>query len=149
MTLPAGTTIVAAKRALRDLLKARPALDGVLVNYGDPAERGRREQVWLGRVRQADQEPVALRSGTRTRDEVYELWVHVDVASKATAEENEARAVDLIREVESVLANDPKLGGTEGVLFAVVTEMSMNTVETGDGPSTSAVLTVTVRARLR
>lgn len=139
---------MAVKAALRDSLKTRPALQGVLVNYGDPGDRGRKEQVWMGRIERADQEPVALRQGRRKRDEDYDLWVHIDVASKVQAEDNEARAIELVQEVESVLAEDPSLGEVQGVLWAVVREMRVNTVETGEGPSTSAIVIVNVRGRL-
>jgi hypothetical protein len=143
-----GTTIVAVKRALRDGLALRPALQGVLVNYGDPGDRGRREQIWMGRIQRADQEPVALRQGRRKRDEDYDLWVHIDVASKVTPEDNEARAIEIVQEVESLLADDPSIGNVPGVLWAVVSQMRLNTVETADGPSTSAIVTVNVRGRL-
>jgi hypothetical protein len=144
-----GTTIVAVKRSLRDRLKARHGLSGVLVNYGDPGERARREQIYIGEVRTPEHEPVAIRAGTRKRDETYELSVHVQCASKVQPEANEVRLVELIHEVESELAEDPTVGSVPGVLFAVVSELSFRTLETPDGPVSAAVVIVTVRARLK
>lgn len=146
--MPSSSTIVATKRALVMALQTRPALNGVLISYADPGAKGRKEQVFIAEVRNADQEPVALRTGTRKRDEEYELDVYVDVLSKASAETSEERTMELVAELEEFLANDPKINNTPGVLWAVVTDMRMKTAETGDGPSTRCIVTVTVRGRL-
>lgn len=141
----ATSTIVSTKRALVDHLQGRPALNGVQVTYADPGDRARAEQVWLGEVRTAEQEPVSLRSGRKQRNESYELDVICD-ALKATAETAEARCLELVAELEELLAAATL--DAPGVLWATVTDMRLKTAETANGPLARAVVTVTVRARL-
>ena len=92
-----GTTMAAARRALRDLLAARPALAGVPVGYGDPIEGAGREHLWLGAAQTDRQEAVAL--GRHRRDETYTINVHVDVATRRDPADSETRAVQLAWEV--------------------------------------------------
>lgn len=147
--MPVGSTIVATKQALIDALNDRPGLDGVLVSYGDPGDQARKEMIWVGDIRIGSQEPVAIRATPIKREETYELWVNVTVAGKATNEKNEIRALELVHEVEELLSVDPKLSNeVDGLLWAIVTEMSLSTTQGGDGPITTAVVTVEVKARL-
>ena len=147
--MPVGSVIVTTKKALIDALNDRPGLDGVGVHYGDPGAIAGKEVIWIGDVRVADQEPVAIRTAPIKREEVFELWVTVDVFGKANAEKNETRTLEIVNELEELLSTDPKLSGSvEGLLWALVTEMSLKTDHTGDGPATRAVVTVQVTARL-
>lgn len=147
--MPVGSTIVATKQALISLLNSRPGLDGVLIHYGEPGDLARKETIWIGDVKVADQRPVAIRATPTKREEVFELWVTVDVNGKANAEKNEIRAIELVNEVEELLSIDPKLSNeVEGLLWAIVTEMSVTTDQGGDGPITRALITVEVTARL-
>ena len=50
--------------------------------------------------------------------------------------------------VEEVVADDPQLSNLTGLLYCQVSEMSMSTVETGDGPATTVTLTINAKARL-
>ena len=142
------STIVSAKRSLLDSLASRPSLNGVLLAYADPGDKRRREQMFYAEVRVSEQSPVALKSGRRKRDEEYELDLIVDCASKASPETSEARCMELVAEVEDELADDPTIRGTDGVLWATVTDMRLTTMETGDGPMSRATVTITVRGRL-
>lgn len=147
MTAPTST-IVPAKKALASALRLRPALEGVLVAYADPGDKGRREQMFFAEVRQADQDPVALKAGRRRRDEEYELDLIVDCSSKPSAEAAESRCMELVAELEEELAEDTTIHATPGVLWALVTDLTLKTAETGDGAIARAVVTITVRARL-
>ena len=146
--MPAGTTIITVKRALLDRLDSQPGLDGVLTSYGDPGAQGRKELISVGDVRVGEQSPVNLRATPSRREENYELEVTVAVIGKATNEKNETRCVELVHEIEEVVSNDPTLGGVPGLLFVVVSEMSLRTDQTGDGPVTTAIVTLDVKARM-
>jgi hypothetical protein len=142
------TTIIAAKTALIDALKSRPALDGVLISYADPGDKARREQMFCSEVRSSEQSPVALKQGRKKRDEEYELDILVDCSSKTTPETAESRCMELVAELEDELAEDTTIRATDGILWATVTDMRLKTVETGDGPISRATVTITVRGRL-
>lgn len=146
--MPSGTTLVSAKVALVERLNSRPGLDGVLVSYGDPGAQGRRELISVGDARFSEQSPVHLRAAPSRREENYDLDVTVAVLGKPTNEKNELRAVELVHEIEETVSDDPTLGGVEGVLFATVSEMSFKTDQTGDGPVTTVIVTLEVKARL-
>jgi hypothetical protein len=143
-----ASTIVPVKQELVAALRSRPALQGVLITYADPGDKGRREQMFCSEVRVSEQNPVALRAGRKSRDEEYEVDLIVDCASKASPETAEARCMEMVSEVEDELAEDTTVRGTDGVLWATITDMLLKTVETGDGPVARATVTITVRGRL-
>lgn len=142
------STIIPAKLALVDALKSRPALNGVLISYADPGDKARREQMFCSEVRVSEQSPVALRAGRRKRDEEYELDMLIDCSSKTTPETSESRCMELVAELENELAEDTTIRATDGVLWATVADMRLKTAETGDGPTSRATVTITVRGRL-
>lgn len=143
------TTVFATKRALRDLLRAAPDLDGVQVAYADPGERRRREAVWLGPdVEDVEDEAVALRGPTNRRNEDYRLHVFVEVISPGSVEQAEQRAEALANAILSAVDADPKLGrSVPGLLWIVGAGMSVETTETTDGPR--VVLDIYFQARAR
>lgn len=142
------STIVPVKAGLIQALRGRPGLSGVLITYADPGDKGRREQMFCTDVRRAEQEPASFRSGRKHRDEEYELDLVVDCSSKTSPEATEARCMEMVAEVEDELAEDQTVRGTPGVLWATVTDLRLSTQETGDGPVSRALVTITVRARL-
>jgi hypothetical protein len=142
------STIIPAKLAIVSSLKARPALTGVLISYADPGDKSRREQIFCSEVRVSEQSPVALKTGRRKRDEEYEIDVIVDCYSKTTPSSAETRCMEMVAELEDELADDTTIQGTDGILWATVTDMRLRTTETGDGPYARAIITITVRGRL-
>jgi hypothetical protein len=140
--------MAAIKANLKTALRANTTLSGVQVSYGDPGGDAQRETVWLGHTEDGSQEPLAMRAGRRRREENYTLHVHVEVIGRPTPEDNEARATDLCTAVEEVLADDPKVGNTPGVIHAVVAGVEMATGETTDGPRTVLTIFVSVKGVL-
>lgn len=142
------TTSIKFKQALRDQLSDLPAFEGVQVVYGDPGATARREVIWVGEIWREDQSLVGISPRpSATRDEEYEVRVHVQVSSKAKPEACEDRLGELISEIEFMLAQDPKIQNVPGVLWATVTELRITSKETGDGPYAHGIITITVRAR--
>lgn len=141
-----GTTMAAARRALRDLLRARPALAGIPVGYGDPIDGAGLETIWLGPAQTADQDAVQI--GRRRRDETYNVPVHFYVGTRRDPADSEDRAAQLGWELEDLVAADPTLNHTTDVLYATVGGAEMTTGETVDGPRTLLTTNIHVRARL-
>lgn len=140
--------MAAFKAAAKVALASHASLAGVQVAYGDPGGTGRRERLWLGDTEDGSQEPVALRSGRRRRDEEYVLSIHAEViGSGKTPEATEARAVALATVVEEIVADSPTLG-VPNVLWALVSGQDMATSETTDGPRTVITTRITIRGRL-
>lgn len=153
--MPTTTTMAAFRAALYNALVAKqttgtptPPLSGVQVSYGEPVT-SQKERVVFGPAVEGEHEPVALKDGRRKRDETYRMDVVVTVSSKAHPIQSEARAAAILGVVEDVLADDPDLSGTPGVLWAIPTGVEMDTGYSPEGtPKTEATLRVEVRARL-
>lgn len=143
-----GSIIVATKAAIVSTLSARPALSGVQVTYSDEPELARRERLYLGDVDEGDHDPAALRSGRRLREENFTLHLYAEVVGKPNAAANELRTLELVREAEEALADDPKLGGVPGLSFATVEGLTLRTSMTTEGPLTRADLRIRVKGRL-
>lgn len=142
------TTMAALKASLKTELEARDGLSGVQVSYGQPGTQQRREALWLGATELGSQEIAAFRSGTQRRRESYELHVWVEVSSKRTPEDSEARAVALMGELEDLVAVDPKVNDVPNLLFVFVNGMEMDTIEGPEGPLTTIDVTLQCEGRL-
>jgi hypothetical protein len=103
--------MVTVTTALVQLLRARPNLAGVQVEYGWPGDAQVQDEViYTGRARGTD-EIANLRAGTKKRDETYDLDVLVEVAKPGgTQAEADQRCIDLFAELEDLLAENPRLG---------------------------------------
>jgi hypothetical protein len=103
------STVPAVKAALTSRLDARSGLDGVSVTYAQPSEMPQ-EAIYLDRVRGVH--AVSGTTGGRVpRDEQYtvDLIIHCFV-SGVTPPVAEARAFEILAEVENELADTPRLG---------------------------------------
>lgn len=120
----------------------------VPVFYGEPIDLHPSECIWLGKSTDAEQEPVALRKGRVKRDEDYEFDVTIRVSSKAKPAQAEERAVAIGVALEELLADNPNLTATAGVLFALVESVELDTTETGDLPVSILTYTLRVRGRM-
>jgi hypothetical protein len=141
-----SSTIVETKRALVQALRARPALSGVQVSYSHPGRLVEGESIYMGGAR-GEHEPAAIRAGRKPRTEVYTLDVLCEVSRRGgSVEEAEARALELLAEVESVLAEDPQLGGR--LQWALASEIELDGGLTDDGAFVIGRLGVSCRARL-
>lgn len=131
----AVSTMAAIKANLKALIVADAAFSGVQVTYGDAGGSARYERVWLGATEIGASEPPAFRSGKQRRRESYTLHVLVEVIKPGgTPEAVEARAIALASAVEDIVANDPKVSNTPGLLFARCEGLELDTVEHAEGP---------------
>ena len=145
-----GTLMTSFKATLLTKLQANGTLGAIQVTYGDPGGAVRRESVFLGDIINNRHTPESLSTGRRRRIEDFECEVFVSVNSKprSSPQDCEARAVVLADAVETVIVEDPQLGGLSGLLYCEVSSMQMSTVETGDGPLTQITINVQAKARL-
>ena len=131
----AVSTMAAIKANLKAAIVADASFSGVQVTYGDAGATARRERVWLGATEIGSSETPAFRAGKQRRRESYTLHVWVEVIlSGGTPEAAEARAIALASAVEDIVASDPKVGDTPGLLFARCEGLELDTVEHADGP---------------
>jgi hypothetical protein len=145
----AGSTIVAVKQALVTELSALGGMSAVSISYAHPGERGGKEILYCGVVRDGDHEAVALKAGRRRREENYELDVQIVVSgTKLTEERSETRAMVIGTLAEEYLADNPTINDVPNVRFVVVSGIEMETITTSNGPLTQLTLTVSVKARL-
>lgn len=147
-----STTVFATKRAVRDLLKRTPGLDGIQVAYADPGER-HRTAVWLGpEVEDVEDEAVALKPKTNRRNEDYRIYVYVEKIAPGSVEDVENATEALVNAILGAVDDRPKLGvgpndrPVPGLLWVVTEGMSVDTTETDVGPRVKVEIHLRVRA---
>lgn len=102
-----STNAFAAKAALRDMIKALPALAGYQVTWGYPTRNPERRWVFVGEVMWPDSQWVTNRS----REESFEISVIVNCQiSGATSEEVESELQRMAAGIEDGMKSTPNLG---------------------------------------
>lgn len=102
-----STNAFAAKAALRDMIKALPALAGYQVTWGYPARNPERRWVFVGEVHW----PESQWATNRSREEVFEVSVIVNCQlSGATSEEVEGELQRMAAGIEDGMKAVPNLG---------------------------------------
>jgi hypothetical protein len=145
----AGSVVVAAKKALIDLLADRAGLADVQISYAWPGDdAAEAERVFLGQAR-GQQEPASLKAGRTFRNENPEFDVLVQVVMPdGTAEEADTRALEIGLEVEETVADNKTLGGVPGLNWAVMARWELNYMYGGTGYLSEIVYTIAYNARL-
>ena len=144
----AGSIIANYKAALLTQLKTNATLAAVQCTYADPGGSQRREAVFLGDIENDDFQPEALAPGRRRRRESFTCELFIEVSSKPTAQTAEARAVELINAVETVLADDPQLDNLSQLMFTAVRSLSITTVQADQAPVVTVRMLLDAEARL-
>lgn len=102
-----STNAFATKAALREMIKALPALAGYQVTWGYPTRNPERRWVFVGEVQWPDSQWVTNRS----REETFEISVIVNCQiSGATAEEVELELQSMASGIEDGMKAKPNLG---------------------------------------
>lgn len=144
------TTLVPVKLKLIDLLVGRPGLAGTQIGYRWPGDATEQEAIWLGDSRGAGTYPV-MRAGRKPRDELYTFDVFLQVLTPdALDETSELRALELLAELEDVVADDPGLGlgGTHPTLVARVASWASTNGLLESGWGTVIKADIEVKSRL-
>lgn len=146
----AASTIPAAKTALLAAITARPALAGVHVAWGIPAELpSEHERIYVGDAIEVDRSYVNVGAGSAAikLDEDYTLQVHVETFAGGNEQQaTELRLWALVAEVEAAVRSDLTLAGT--VRVARPGANDSKTLPTDDGWAASATLRLAVQARI-
>jgi hypothetical protein len=102
-----STNAFAFKGALRDMIRALPALSGYQVTWGYPVRDPERRWVFVGEIHWPDSQWVTNRS----REEVFEISLVVNAQiSGATAEEVESELQRMAAGIEDGMKSKPNLG---------------------------------------
>jgi hypothetical protein len=102
-----STNAFAFKGALRDMIRALPALSGYQVTWGYPVRDPERRWVFVGEIQWPDSTWVTNRS----REEVFEISLVVNAQiSGATAEEVESELQRMAAGIEDGMKSKPNLG---------------------------------------
>ncbi len=141
------SSVPAVKAAIVALVAT--ALPGISVTYGRPMNSTLpREAVFVGDVRGQHRVPT-MKSGRKAREETYTLDVVIAVLMpRGTLSEAEARAFVLATEVEDALADDPSLGGVDGLIHATAGSFRSEPEFANEGPVAVVVLEVDCLSRL-
>lgn len=125
------------------------ALPGVSVTYGRPMDTVLpREAVYVGDVRGQHRIPV-MKAARKAREESFTVDVVVAVLMpRGTIADAEARAFVLATQVENVLADDPSLGGVDGLIHATAGSFRSEPDFAQEGPVAVVVIEVDCLSRL-
>jgi hypothetical protein len=110
----------ATKKRLKELIAAKNILrvdgDPVQVSHGWPGEAMENESIWVGAVEGELLVPT-MRAGRKRRQDEFtvDVWVLAGIPGNGTAEEAEERCELLVYAVDDVIADDPHLGGLDGL----------------------------------
>ena len=142
------TTVLQVKDALVELItEAVPT--GVQVQYADDLDKAQPQRVYIGDIEEAEGSLVALRPGRR--EENYLVRVLVDVQHVASGRSADARALEILGSIESLLADDPKLAGAStppAIVSAYLERWNLQSTVTTDAWRTFVELEIRVKARL-
>lgn len=106
------------KARILAILTDRAAFAEVQLSYAQPGPRLEQTSAWFGSAR-ATHDIHAIVAGRKPRDETVEASFYVYVWLLAgTPQEAEAKAFELVAEVEDALADDPKLDLAPAVYWA-------------------------------
>lgn len=142
------STVPAVKSALVTLLTSQ--LPGIQVKYGRPADNQlARECVYVAEAVGNHRIPVFKGTGRKPREERYSVEVVVAVIQeRGEVSVSEARAFELLEAVENVVADDPTLGGVDGLIHAIAGDWETVADQTVGGPAAVIRFNVDCLARL-
>lgn len=144
------STLPAVKTALLAALQADGALAGIQVSRSWPGDTLQQNAVWMGEATAHNTIPV-VRGARVAREENITVDVYINCQCPgADASAAEAQAFEILGEVENILANDPTLGRTDGVIKAYVEswQLKEGLSQSRLGWASQIIAGVAVQARL-
>lgn len=129
----ASTTIPDVKASVFQMLKVLPIVsDEKVTVYYSFRDDMRRDCIWLGNTHISELEPAGFRAGRIRRHESFALALYVETTDlKPDRAEQDAFAI--VRAIEQGLADDPKIGNTENLSWALVEDIESEIYTLGDG----------------
>ncbi|HNB95912.1 MAG TPA: hypothetical protein PLX07_13115 [Microthrixaceae bacterium] len=143
-TTPQGWVVI---QSLRDQLAGR--VDPCQVYACPPGDKDATAEVaWFGGVDSGSVEVPVLQDGRKQRNESVAGVLNVNIAGRSDLTSAQSRAIEVAAEFMDLFADDPTLGGLDGVYSSRVTSYSFDIVGTPDGPVAWAGVQFTVDVRL-
>ena len=142
------STVLSVKDALVELM-ADAVPTGVQVQYADDLDKALPQRVYLGDIEDAEGALVTLRPGRR--EENYLVRVFVDVQHVASGRSADAKALEVLGSIETLLADDPKLAGAStppAIVSAYLERWNLQSTVTSDAWRSLIELEIRVKARL-
>jgi hypothetical protein len=102
-----------------DLLRADPDLAGVRVEPGYPGDDTGPEAVWVYGLDGELRIPL-MQAGRKQRDDRFEIPFQIAVNNNRDLDTTFQRLTEIVAAIEDVLADDPSLGGIDGVIDAEI-----------------------------
>lgn len=143
-----SSTVPAVKAALVSLLTTAISDSTVQVVWGRPQDSLiKSEFIHIADVGYSA-EIANIKAGRKQYDEDYTVDVVIAVGKpRATSEDAETRAFALLEYLRDLLADDPSLGGVDGLAWAVLE--SVDAATNHEGTVVVSVIVATVRCRGR
>src|SRR3990167_726235 len=112
----AGSTSIAAKRALMELIPTKAGLEELEVFYAYPGEsQAGRAACWFGKT-SADTGFTHIQAGRKRRQEDYILELNIQVIGEGNEQdETDDEAFAYLTAIDELIADDPSIGMTQGV----------------------------------
>lgn len=105
---------------LVDLLRVDPDLAGVRIEPGYPGDDVAPEMIWVYGLDGELSIPL-MQAGRKQRDDRFEIPFSIAVNLNADLDTTFRRLTQIVAVIEDVLADDPSLGGIDGVIDAEIT----------------------------
>lgn len=144
------STVPAVRAALVSLLTSAINDTDVQVTHGRQQNSlVKRQVVTVGAASPYTSEIANLKAGRKQRDETYSIEVIFWVAKpRGVPYDADTRVWTLFAELEDLLADDPTLGGVDGLAWAVLGDVEGDVAIEAEGPVAWLVASVDCKARL-
>lgn len=129
------------------MLRNSSDLAGVGIHPGWPGDRATSEIMWIMGFDGTVEIPV-LTGGRKQRDDIFTIPLEIRTTRGNSLDAVFERLTDLIAAVENILADDPSLGGLDGLMSAEITDERMTCGLTDHGHIGFAEITISVHTRL-
>ena len=106
------------------------------------------EMVWIENLRSDTTVPVS-RAGRQVRDEAITADIRIVVKARPSIDTAMTRVSELVTAVEGLIADDPSLGGFDGVWLTTTAGYQIDLNVTPDGVFATGSVAISVRFRLR
>lgn len=127
-----------------DLLAEVQVHDGM---PGENAQVGNELLVVDDEITSESSIPVAV-GGAKPYDDTFEIMLLIYIKGRKTRAEAKARLAEIVGAVQTLLAADPSLSDTEGVLSASITRRRRIIKTITDGPVAYGELVISVHSRI-
>ena len=140
--------VPAVADALVSVLRARAGLSGIQIEPAWPGNDAQDESMFLTFAR-VESEIASMRAGRKARNEDPRIGLTIIAQMHDSPSAARTRAYELFGEVEDALAEDPTLGGVDGLLWATIDRHESETFGVDASTARSIIeVEITTKSRL-